>query len=331
MFQLSGRDEAMSQIKEQNPWVKVLALTVGLPIIIALILFAFLAPSMNSGANELPVAVSAPEQVAAGMEQEAGDAIEVTTMEAADVVEGIENREYIGGLAMNPDMTVTMYKASGNGTPYGTMLDGMAEGLRAQGMTVNVEDLAPLGEGDATGSGLAMIGLPLAFGGMISGVLITGLLKRRPWIKVAASALVSLAAGFVVAAIMMYGYDLFEGSYFATSMAIAAGVAAISLVAVGLGELLGMAGIGLTAILVIFLSNPLSGLATGWWILPKPWGFIGQLMPIGATGNLVRSVEYFDGNGATMSIWVLICWIAVGLACVWLGSLRKPADKLNVE
>ncbi|WP_157776025.1 hypothetical protein [Corynebacterium crudilactis] len=45
---------------EKNPWVKVLALSFGIPVVIALMLFAFLAPSTASGAKDLPLAVSAP-------------------------------------------------------------------------------------------------------------------------------------------------------------------------------------------------------------------------------------------------------------------------------
>ena len=326
----------MSKLEETNPWARVLGLTVALPIVIGLMLFAFLAPSQNSAPDHLPMAVSAPEQakemVVGGLEQQAGDAIEVTELASADaVIDGIENREYIGGLVVEQDMSITIYQASGNGAPYGQILSGMAQGMSAQGMAVNVEDLAPLAEGDTNGTGLALIGLPLAFGGMISGALITLLLKRRPWMKVAASLLVSFVGAFVVSGILYAGYDLLDANYFGTTMAIAAGIASISLVAVGLGELIGLAGVGLTAIVVIFFSNPLSGLATGWWILPKPWGFIGQLLPIGATGELVRSIEYFNGNAVAMPVTVLLCWIAVGLLLVAAGSWRKPKNQLNVE
>ncbi|WP_313550870.1 hypothetical protein [Corynebacterium sp.] len=99
----------------------------------------------------------------------------------------------------------------------------------------------------------------------------------------------------------------------------------------GGGDVIGLAGVGLTATVVIFFSIPLSGLATGWWILPKSWGFIGQLMPIGTTGELVRSIEYFNGNAVAMPVSVLLCWIAVGLLLVGAGSLRKPKNQLNVE
>ena len=48
---------------------------------------------------------------------------------------------------------------------------------------------------------------------------------------------------------------------------------------------------------MLFISNPISGLATGPQWLPHPWGTIGQFLPVGAAGTALRSVAYFDGRG----------------------------------
>ena len=70
---------------------------------------------------------------------------------------------------------------------------------------------------------------------------------------------------------------------------------------------------GIGAVLTIFLANPLSGLSTGPWLLPSGWSTLGQWMPIGATGHLVRSLSFFDGNGSGAAWWVLALWIVTGL------------------
>ena len=67
------------------------------------------------------------------------------------------------------------------------------------------------------------------------------------------------------------------------------GIAATCFSVLGLGQLLGNPGIGLAAVLLVLVGNPLSGLATGPEMLPPPWGTIGQLLPPGATGTLMRS------------------------------------------
>lgn len=46
---------------------------------------------------------------------------------------------------------------------------------------------------------------------------------------------------------------------------------------------------------------------------------MGQPLPIGAAGSLVRSVAYFDGGGATSHLLVLAVWIVAGVALAGLG------------
>ncbi|MGA5196550.1 hypothetical protein [Streptomyces exfoliatus] len=50
-----------------------------------------------------------------------------------------------------------------------------------------------------------------------------------------------------------------------------------------------MAGFGLGAVVVMFLGNPLSGVASGPHWLPDGWVTVGQLLPPGASGSLLRA------------------------------------------
>jgi hypothetical protein len=58
-------------------------------------------------------------------------------------------------------------------------------------------------------------------------------------------------------------------------------------------------------------------------MLPQPVGLIGQLMPPGAGGNLLRSTGFFDGAGASGHLIVLGTWAAVGLGALMLAALRE--------
>lgn len=80
------------------------------------------------------------------------------------------------------------------------------------------------------------------------------------------------------------------------------------------------------AVTLMFLSNPLSGLATGPQWLPGFWGDLGQFLPIGAAGTAIRSAAYFGGAGATQAWIVLACWALAGLA-IGLVSNRKTAAR----
>jgi hypothetical protein len=63
-------------------------------------------------------------------------------------------------------------------------------------------------------------------------------------------------------------------------------------------------------------------------MLPQPWGVVGQFLPPGAGGTLLRSVAFFDGAGAAVPGWVLAAWAGVGLvlaAATEASRLRLPA------
>ena len=68
----------------------LLAVTAGVPVVILLMLLAFLAPAINSGAEDLPLAVAAPaeqrEQLTAGLEAAAPGSFDVTVVDDADAV-----------------------------------------------------------------------------------------------------------------------------------------------------------------------------------------------------------------------------------------------------
>jgi hypothetical protein len=57
-------------------------------------------------------------------------------------------------------------------------------------------------------------------------------------------------------------------------------------------------------------------------MLPQPLGWIGQLMPPGAGGNLLRSTGFFDGAGAGGHIAVLVGWAALGLGVMVVAAAR---------
>jgi hypothetical protein len=78
---------------------------------------------------------------------------------------------------------------------------------------------------------------------------------------------------------------------------------------------------------VLLLGNPLSGLTSAPELLPAGWGALGQMLPPGAAGTALRSTAYFDGAGATTSLWVLTAWFVVGVALMLLPVRRRRAEQ----
>jgi hypothetical protein len=91
----------------------------------------------------------------------------------------------------------------------------------------------------------------------------------------------------------------------------------------GLAALLGRAGAALGALLMVLVGNPLSGVSSAPELLPEPAGAIGQLLPPGAGGSLLRSTAFFDGAAASGPLVVLAAWIAIGLVAAVAAALRR--------
>lgn len=294
-------------------WAKLGGIMLGLTAAVSLMLLAFLAPQHNSGPDDIPVAVSAPAPVV----DQLSENFDVTTYDSPDDArDAVLSRDAVGAVTVGADGP-TVYTATGAGQPYTQVLDGVASGMDAE--TV---DVAPTTADDPTAAGLSALALPLAFGGMVSAAVLSFTMKKRYGMRVIGSLVFSALAGLAVGAILQFGFGTFDGNYWETAGVLALGIAGTSLFVLGLEALIGTPGLGIGALLTLFVSNPLSGIATGWQWLPSPWGAIGQFLPIGAAGNATRSVAFFDGAGMAHSVWVLIAWVAVGAGMVGLASLR---------
>ena len=138
----------------------------------------------------------------------------------------------------------------------------------------------------------------------------------------------SVVGGLGMTAVIQFVLGTFDGNYWLTSLAAMLGIAATAMTVLGLRELMGAAGLGVAAVLLILLGNPLSGLASAPEMLPTPWGTIGQLLPPGATGSLLRDVAFFDGHGATHALIVLFCWLIGGMV-LYASGLRRSGSSEN--
>jgi hypothetical protein len=137
----------------------------------------------------------------------------------------------------------------------------------------------------------------------------------------------SLLAGMAGAAIVQSWLDVVGGDWAANAAALSLTVLAVAATVAGLEALLGPAGTAIGALTMILIGNPFAAVASGPEMLPTPTGAIGQLMPPGAGGNLLRSTGYFNGAAAGSHIAVLSAWALAALAALLLAAARnrRPA------
>jgi hypothetical protein len=176
------------------------------------------------------------------------------------------------------------------------------------------------------GSALASSVLPLVIAGILCGVAAATLAsgaRGRAGLVVAGSVLSGLAA----TAIIQSWLDVVGGDWLANAATLSLTVFGIASVVAGLKALLGEAGLILGAVTMVLLGNPFSGVGTAPELLPQPVGGLGQLLPPGAGGNLLRSTGFFDGAGAGGHAGVLLAWAGIGLCLLVAAAARnrRPA------
>ncbi|MGK8520386.1 hypothetical protein ACRS6B_01915 [Nocardia asteroides] len=307
-------------------WVTVIRAVALLTAIISVLLSAFAWPSVRSSAHDVPIAVAGPAtavaQVGSALDRRLPGAFEIT--EVADTAAAerlIRDRRVYGAIDLGSGAPQVIVSSAAS-PAVAQILQGVATGLgRSAEPSTAARDIVALPADDPRGAGLAAAALPLVMAGLLAGVLLTTLVRGT--LRRAAGALAfAVTGGLAVTAILQFWLGSVSGSYLANSGAVALTIAATSLTVLGLESLLGYVGIGIGAVVMMLVGNPLSGAATAPEMLPGWSGAFGQLLPPGAGGRLLRSTAFFDGRGATQAVVVLLAWFSLGVALCLAGGLR---------
>jgi hypothetical protein len=305
----------------------VIGLPIALTLLLSTLLVAFGLSAIHTAPRDVPLALVAPgpvaAQITAGVNQAQPGAFDLRVAGSPETArEMIKDREVYGALIVGAEglRVVTASAASPAVAQIVTSI-GQALGTRL-GVPAAVEDVVPLPEDDPRGVGLSAGALPIALGGLTAGAAIT-MLVSGIWRRMGVMVAFAVLSGLVMTAVLDFWFGTLSGSYAATAAAAVLGVLATGMTVLGLEQLLGRPGIGLAALIVVVLGNPLSGLASAPEMLAQPWGAIGQLLPPGATGTLLRNVAFFDGAAIGRPLLVLAGWLALGLLAFWVGAVRS--------
>ncbi|MDQ0983171.1 ABC transporter permease [Streptomyces sp. V2I9] len=302
------------------------------PLVAAFALWAFAWPASRIAPRDLPVGVAGAAPAAERLEQrfeQRDGAFEVHRFaDEAAARAAIEERVVYGAVVADPRGPLLL-TASAASPVVSQLLREAVTASVPEDTPVRVTDVVAAPSGDPRGSVLGASMLPLALAGMAAGAMVTlmGLRGVRAAVTLAASAaLVGLAA----TAVAHSWLGALTGDRWAEAGALALTVLAIGSAVAGLAALLGPRGIGVGALLMVLLGNSFSGVTSAPELLPEPVGAIGQWLPPGAGGSLLRSVAFFDGGAAGGAVLTLSLWSALGLAVVLLAR-RTPATAEPVE
>lgn len=344
-------------------WGLTLATAGGAAALVAVVLLAFLCPTVTSSVHNLPVLVTGNGPATATLTTQLEKSGAFTIDSAADratAVNAVETRNSYGAFvvaddgsgievvtasATSPVVVQIMNQAAttisqalaqqasgGQGAAVQAALTAgdlqsvaAAAALKpAPAPKVSLTDVAPLSKQDPRGTGLALLALHLAMGGMIGGVLIslvvTGVRRR-----LAAAGVYGVVGGLGLVGIVQGWLGILSGPYLLNVLGMSLGLFAIAITVVGLEALLGKPGIPIGAVLTMFLGNPISSLTSPKEFLPGPWGEIGQWFVPGATGTLLRDLSYFPDAAMGIHWLVLLAWSSAGITLSMLG--RHPDEE----
>jgi hypothetical protein len=305
----------------------LVAVVVLVPLLAGLTLAAFAWPAARLAPRDLPIGVVAPAAAGDAIEQRLardGDAVEVHRFaDQASARAAIADRAIYGAIVVAPDGT-TVLTASAASPLVAQLLQQAASPPAGAGSgTVRVVDVVPADPDDPRGAALAASVLPLVLAGMVAGVLVW--LAGGAWpVRWAALVVASGAAGLVAAGTAQGWLGVLGGGWLVNAGVLGLTVLAVGGTVAGLAALFGRAGAALGALLMVLVGNPLSGVSSAPELLPEPAGDIGQLLPPGAGGSLLRSTAFFDGAGGAAPLAVLAAWVALGLLLTWVAAVRRP-------
>ena len=296
--QASSREEAEQQIKQRETYGAIIFTEGAAPEVLT-------APAANAAATQMLNGVAT--QLNAQIQQKA--------------------------LAAKTEALTQAVQAGGEqGAQAAAQLEQMkVQAEQASAMAVKTTAVVPLSESDSSGTGLAIAAFPLVMGGTIGGVLSLTLIKGT-WRRFATATLYAVIAGALTALILSTWFGFIPGDFAALWAAFGATYLATASFIVGVSALASpMVGLGVGAVITMFIGNPISGASMPSVFLPGAWGQIGQMLVPGASSTLLRSIAYFP-EVATNDQWLVLgSWIAFGLLAGVIGWALKERRTATVE
>jgi hypothetical protein len=300
-----------------GPVVRAVALLTG---VLTALLIAFVLPMQHLMPHHLPIAVAGPQAATDTLVQrlEANQPGAFQIDHVADTQAArtriLRHQDY-GAIVVEP--TGPRVLTAGAASPaVAQLLTSLAATLHTP-----VTDVVPLPDRDPSGAGLAGGALPLVLGGWVCALVMLAMVHGTAQRVSGGFAFAAVGAATFIA-IEKYWFGSVTGNYALITVGVALGIAATAWTVLGLRSALGGRGLALAAVLIMLLGYPLSGLTTAPELLPAPFGTIGQLLPPGATGTLLRCTSFFHGHGAVRPVAVLTCWLIAGLALFFVGQAR---------
>ncbi len=206
---------------------------------------------------------------------------------------------------------------------------------RATGRKLTIQPYAPvpLAAKDPLGLVQGLMLIPLLIGGYMSATLLMAVTGRAAghW-RAAQLACFAVAGGLAVDLIACYWLRGFPSDKFWITWPVCSLIiAVVAFIAAVLQKLIGAAGTLLTVIAIILLGNPSAGGATGVPYLPAFWRDLGPFLPPRNAYLLLHHTIYFNGNGTTQALAVLLAYLVAGAVVLGVLDWLRPEPPVPAD
>jgi hypothetical protein len=287
---------------------------------------AFAKPTLH----HLDIAVAAPQEMLDALDTRPELDVTAVGDDAAARALVLE-RKADAAFVVRPSGSLDIYVAGGGGRSVATVAETVGRATATEaGLAPAVTDIAPTSAGDPSGTvefyAVIFVSIGASVGAAAFGRLVGAV--RRPWTlglrTLTLSAYSALLAGAVtvyvdaaLGALTGHPWQVF-GALWLYAMAVGG---AVTGVAAAFGTVAAMA---VTAFLVI-VGNAAAAGPIGRPLLSGFYTTFNHVVPQGSGVSLLRSIEYFGGNGALTPFGTLMIWAATGcILAVLATALRMP-------
>ncbi|MFM1723678.1 MULTISPECIES: ABC transporter permease [Rhodococcus] len=299
-------------------------------LMVGMMITGYLATMHAPTPHDMPVAVAGPapqaERFADALAAENPSAVDVRVVATdADARQSVLDREVAGAVVLSEQAqgTATVYTATAAGaSQVGTVTGLLAPEVLAQGLTLEAEDLAPLPANDSAGlTAMFMTTALMLAGYMPLSVMLSNspeLLRFRRFVPLLAgwsaliAGLVWLVAGPILGALDGNTAAILGVSWLA--------VFAVGSVQLFLTRILGPMAVLAGMLFLMVLGVPASNMGMSVFTMPSFYATLHTFLPTPATGEALRSVLYFGGNG-----------VGTHLAVLGVGAVLALAATLGVD
>ncbi|QMU73765.1 ABC transporter permease [Streptacidiphilus sp. P02-A3a] len=211
-----------------------------------------------------------------------------------------------------------------NGTGVTATVTGAFGGVaKAGGATLDARDVVPGSTGDTRGLSVFYAAFGVVLAGFMFGSTTYQLAPRLEYRWRMLSLLVFGALGGVMVALVAgQAFHALPGPFLGTAGVVALMATASGGATMALARLLGAAGVSVSSVLLLILGNASSG-----GILPAAYlpGWLHPLhavLPVGVGVRAIQGLAYFRQDGLVSGIAVLVAWIAICAAALYLRDVR---------